>query len=197
MATDIDFTLNELEIIFQRLIIDMLGLTGSPADYTAASKWVRCAWPISGAPAWKITDNVVFVRLTEADDNYNRERNMFIESDTDITINEKATYTRVLSLALVIYGPDSFAYAQAIRDGMFNETYRRTLQSSYIYFIPNMEAPSRTAESFQGQWWPRVDMEMRFNQYVAKNRSVSIIESAKIAVYDEGGKIAEIEVIKD
>lgn len=197
MATDLYHTLNELNIIFQELILEMLRheKTGSPAAF-ADDVWsaVRIAYPTEGAPAWEIDENVVFIRVTEDDQPINRQREDVLSDDfVEDAVNVATTYTRVLQLNLVIYGPQSFDNAQTIRDGFFAEEYRIQLRGENIYPIPDIPAPNRAPEKFQGQWWERVDMEVLFNEKISKNRLIGYIESAEIGVYDNTGLVDTAE----
>ena len=197
MPTDIYMTLSQLNELFQGLVIDMLGYekTGSPADYSeAAYTAVRLAWPTDGAPAWEIDDDVVFIRIMEHDEPINRQRETKLTAPTAFTLNEETTYTRVLELYLVFYGPNSFDRAQAIRDAFFYDEYHWQLAQDHIYMIPDVEAPRRAPELFQGQWWERTDVTFRFNEKVAKNRSINIIESAEFAVHNDDGLKADVTV---
>jgi hypothetical protein len=192
MPTDIDQSLSELGIIFQKMVMDMLGLlTGSPIDYTSAAYFVRISWPTEGAPAWKSTEDVVFLRITEEDDPINRQREVGIEDASDTTLDEATSYTRVVGLYLVFYGPNSFANAQTVRDGVFKDRYRWELAKDKIYLIPDIVAPRRIPEAFQSKYWERVDLEMRFNEKVVKYDEINIIESAEILVYNEEGLVSD------
>jgi hypothetical protein len=194
VATDIYQTLSELNELFQVLLIDMLGLvSGSPLDYTAASYYVRIQYPQSGAPAWEINEDIVFLFVTEEDDRINRQREEELTNEGD-DLNLEVTYTRVIALKLVFYGPSSFENAQIVRDQFFTSVYRRRLAQDEIYLIPDIVAPRRVPDPFQGQWWERVDMVLRFNEKIAKNVTIGTIESADVAIYDYSGLVAEIIV---
>jgi hypothetical protein len=196
MTTDIDQTLKQIEIIFQKMVMDMLGLLeGSPIDYSIPAYFVRVAWPTEGAPAWKITEDIVFLRVVEEDHPVNRERDVENTRIDDVTLNEKTSYTRIISLAMVFYGPNSFDKAQLVRDGVFKDTYRLSLAQDKIYPIPDIIAPKRFPEAFQGRWWERTDLEIRFNEGVKKNQEISVIESAEIVLNNENGQVSDSTVV--
>lgn len=197
MPVDIYQTLTQLNELFQCLVIDMLGYeaTGSPADYSeAAYTDVRLSWPTEGAPSWEVDEDVVFLRVFEGDDFINRQRETKVTALTDTTLNEETTYTRVVELNLIFYGPNSFDRAQTIRDSFYYDEYHWQLAQSSIYMIPNIEAPRRVPEAFQGQWWERADLTLRFNEKIAKNRSINIIESAEFIVYNDDEEQADVTV---
>ena len=200
LPTDVYQTLDQLNKIFQQMLLDMLGYvkTGSPADYDpTAFYFVRVSWPTEGAPAWKITEDIVFIRVVEEDHAINREREVENTRVDDLLLNEKTSYTRVVSLAMVFYGPNSFEHAQTVRDGVFDDRYRLPLAKEKIFPIPDIVAPRRIPEAFQAQYWERTDLELRFNEKISKNRDISTIGSAEIVVYDHSGEIADITVTEN
>jgi len=186
-----------MEILFQALVLDILGYekTGSPADYSnAAYAAVRVAWPIYGAPAWKVSEDVVFIHVTEEDEPINRQREVVYTDSGLYTLDEEISYTRVLSLNLIFYGPTSFHNAQLVRDSVFRETYRRVLSQNKIFLIPDIVAPRRAPEPFQSQWWERTDLDLSFNEKIKKTDEISIIEIADIIIITDSGKEREITV---
>ena len=198
MPVDIYHTLDQLNIVFQKLLMGMLGLlNASPIDYTAAAFYVRVSWPTTGQPAWKITEDIAFVRVTEEDDAINRPREDAYTDEGDFVLNEATSYNRVLALNLIFYGPNSWSNAQTVRDRIFQEAYRIALAQENLYPIPDIAAPVRAPEVFQSQWWERVDMEIRFNEKIVKNQDISAIEIADVLVYNKDGQVAEIAITAD
>lgn len=202
---DVYQTLTQLEELFQTLIIDMLGLaTGSPADYDAASYYVRIAWPSEGAPAWKRTEDICFIRVTEEDDLVNRQREEKYTAQTGspapLYIDKQVSYTRVINLNLICYGPNSWENIQTIRDYIYEENpYRWTLQTNKIYPIPDFVAPRRVPEPFQSQYWERVDFDIRFNENIKKTTEIGTIGTVPIVLHDDNDHIEEINftVVED
>lgn len=180
-------TMVQLNILFQKMVIDMLGLTSSPVDYDAASYFVRVSWPTTGAPAWKITEDICFLRVTEEDDPINRQREDVDSYDSTISLVRSTSYTRVISLAIIFYGPNSWDHAKIVRDGIFKDLYRFPLVREKIYPLTEIVAPRRVPEPFQSQWWERIDLELRFNEGVIDNADISIIDSAEVALFNSGG----------
>ncbi len=185
-------SLQNLNILFQNLIIDMLGFekTGSPAAYSeAAFKAVRVSWPTGGAPAWKVTDDVCFIKVSEEDDKYNRLRESKYENiigDTE-NIASETWYTRVIGLSLVIYGPNSWSNAMLIRDSIFKYEYQTTLRDSNLHLIPDIMSPVRFPELFQTQWWERVDLAMKFNELVIREDTAPFIKSVDVIINTDLG----------
>ena len=185
--TDTINTLQQLNILFQNLIINILGFekTGSPAAYSeTAFKAVRISWPTTGAPSWKITDDVSFIKVAEQDDNYNRLRESKYENITGDTENiaSETWYTRVIGLDLVLYGPNSWANAMLIRDSIYKYESQTTLKDSNLHLIPDISSPVRFPELFSSQWWERVDLSMRFNELVIREDNIPFIESVEVII---------------
>ena len=190
----IDLKLKEIEDIFQALTVTILGTN---AD-------VRISWPTEGAPRFGITDDVAYIRIVELDNQYNRLReiknipNMIgspLEVDPD-NIIQQTSYTRVISVHWILYGPNSFDNAQMIRDNLFYEyPIRDSLANQNIYMIPDIVSPRRIPELLSDEWWERVDMEVSFNELVIKEVLVSTVRSAEVIVRDsDGSEIADINI---
>ena len=195
MPTEQDHTLDQLNILFQIMIMNILGLLhGSPIDYLTPAKAVRVSWPTDGAPAWGITEDIVFLRTTEDDDPINRQRESKYSNKDGQSLNDEVSYTRVISLNLVFYGPNSFKNAQIVRDGVFQDNYRRLLAKDKIYLIPDIPSPQRAPELFQGKWWERTDLELRFNEKIIKVNEIGNIDSVEIIVQNKIGIVADITI---
>ena len=185
-------SLQQLNILFQNLIIDMLGFekTGSPAAYSeAAFKAVRISWPTGGAPAWKVTDDVCFIKVSEEDDKYNRLRESKYEDITGDTENifSETWYTRVISLNLVIYGPNSWSNAMLIRDSIYKYESQTTLKDNNLHLIPNISSPVRFPELFSAQWWERVDIGFLFNELVIREDIAPLIKGVEVIINTDLG----------
>ena len=178
---NIYLTMKQLETLFWQSTLLMIGL--DPKNKANAGK-VRLSWPTQGASAWKVDEDVIFLRITEADDEYNRQRDTAYDpkdKDADNAI-EKKTFTRIIQTYWICYGPNSFDRAFAIRNALFATQSRETLSGSGLYLIPDMDAPRRSPELFAGQWWERTDLSARFNEYIRLDTTVPYLKSADIAV---------------
>lgn len=178
---NIYLTMKQLETLFWQSTLLMIGL--DPENKANAGK-VRLSWPTQGAPAWKVDEDVIFLRITEADDEYNRQRDTAYDpkdKDADNAI-EKKTFTRIIQTYWICYGPNSFDRAFAIRNALFATQSRETLSGSGLYLISDMDAPRRSPELFAGQWWERTDLSARFNEYIRLDTTVPYLKSADIAV---------------
>lgn len=183
-------TLNQFEDLIRATLCSILGWEVSTSN-------MRISWPTDGMPAWQITEDVIFLKCFEIDNSYNRER-----EDTDTAelspeiIDREISYTRVMQTGIILYGPNSFDLAQQIRDGIFYEGPRIALAQSNVYLVHDIVSPRRLPEYFEGRWWERVDMDLRFYELIVKSVSIPIITSIPIGIYEgeEGKKITDINV---
>ena len=188
--TDTILTLTALQTLFQTLTMQMLGL--DPAVKSSAYK-VRIAWPTGGAPAWKITDDVVSIQCQEVDDEYNRQHDVVVSTAVDVATVKRGR-TRVNGVTWVFRGPNSYDNAQLVKDAIFYDEHKLTLAKSNVYLIPDVAAPRRIPEPFQGQWWERVDLSMRFNELVIRNPTAATIATVPLTISDKDGVIVVTEI---
>ena len=178
---DTILTLRQLEDIFRNLTCTILGL--DPTDPLNAGK-VRIAWPSgSGAPAWKITDDVVFLRIAPYNDPYAQQMGTIYTAGSSDTSNVETAYTRVYSVYWIVYGPNSFDNVETIRNGL----YSSDLSASNLYVVLDMPVPIRDPEIFDGRWWERSDLSARFNELVQRQGIVPTISSVNIQIKTEEG----------
>lgn len=198
MAEDIGHSKSELEILFQDLVLNALGYskTGSPSAYSDIEySYVRVSWPTYGAPAWKVTEDVTFLRVAEDADPYNVQREDKFTRLGETTLNQEETRTKILSLSVICYGPNSWDNAELIRNKFFGEEIKYLLGKEKIYMLPDIDStPQRRPESFNNQWWERVDVEFRFNEKIAVNETIDSIGSAEILIYSQESLEADITV---
>lgn len=185
-------TLTELEDIFQPLVVSLLGWNDLSPD---VSNNVRISWIRTGMPAMDINTNYVYLRVTELDNPYNKQREFTYVTNAD-DLTKRTEYTRVISLNCILYGSDSFDNAQLLRDGMFSDSAMFTLKDSGLYHIPDVASPKRTPELFQGQWWERTDVEFKFNELIIRESDMNAIDSAVTYIDRENGDIETIIVVE-
>lgn len=175
---DVVFKLNELEEIFWDITMRMLGLNPESEDEEELSK-VRTSWPTSGAPGWKIDEDICFISITQRDDLINRQRNIsHLERNGQfIRITE---YTKVVNCSYILYGPNSYDRSELLQHSLFLPEYKEMLDKNYLYLIPDIAAPTRAPELYSGRWWERSDFGADFNLYVRREQVVSSIENIEI-----------------
>jgi hypothetical protein len=172
-------TISQLNSLFWDLTVQMLDLDiNNPATQSA----VRISWPIDGAPAWEITDNITFIKVLFDDDEYNRIRDVEyidIVGDTN-NVTQSTSYTKVLRIMWSFFGPDAEDRAQTIRDQLFYQDIHDVLAINDIYMITDVVEPIRAPELYETRWWERVDMFVRFNELITRNITVPVINEVNI-----------------
>lgn len=152
-----------------------------------AGTLVRQAWPIQGAPAWGINDDLVFVRAIEVDNLYNKLRDELHAPNDDITIGVEYEYTRVWSVFWELRGPNSFDRARLLKSSLLLDYYCAMLASSNLYLMPSISNPVRMPELFEGQYWERTDLTTHYYEQVNESIAVGTIASIEVIVEDKTG----------
>lgn len=198
--TDIFLSDSELGTLFQSTTWSVLEL--DPADL-ASSYAVRLAWPTMGAPSWKHTETVTFLRITEIDNPINKQRDTRYAAYSDEYLNQLTETSRVLNVTWVTYGPDSGLWVQKIRERLFYQEFHDLLRAEQVFAVPDVRAPQRIPELFQGQWWERWDLTITCNEFVRRNWLLRNLESAPVTIKREPpaadivADVAELTVVHD
>ncbi len=204
---DVHLTIDALNKLFQLLTLTILGLDGLIAPWEAyiadPEAWVdpippnpyekvRISWNVGGAPGFKVTDDVAFIRVFEVDDQYNRQHDIEKSQIDADNVNFAVSATRVNAVHWVFYGPNSYQNVQAIKRQVFRQTHHDTLAVKNVYLINDVKAPIRAPEHFASQWWERVDLTIYFNELVTFNTSVSsIVEVPMVTTFESGVEVTD------
>jgi hypothetical protein len=209
-------TLKQFETLLQRITILMMGYTQDDIDlwnsYSAIKRagspawtdpipvnpfyYVRLSYPSDGAPAWKQSEDVVFLRAIEFDHPFNTQREFQDETyqASPEALIQKISFTRIVQVFWTCWGTNSFVNAEKIRDGIFIDEISQILEREKIYPVLDLRSPRRAPELFGGSWWERTDIDIMFNELVEKEREIGIIKSAEIVVENHTGQVAAVEV---
>jgi hypothetical protein len=178
---------------WQTLTCAMLGID-TTTDELCYSK-VRLEWPTSGQPAWKISEDVTFLKVTEEDDSYNRIRDRRYSPNGSTTVLSEDVYTRVWRVSWACYGPNSFDNARLIKSALMQLDYVTDQMAQVrLYLVTDIPATTRAPEKFQGQWWERTDLSIKVNEQVEESLTVPTIQSAQILLENEAGMVKEINI---
>lgn len=180
-----DATAEHTEDLFWQVTMRMLGF--NPADFEDEHNPptfmpVRISWPQEGAPAWKIDEDVSFIRLVpHEDDDYARQIDSTYEAAQG-TVIKKSNRTRVWEVQYIVYGPNADTNINKIKDGMFRQDIKRILSGMSVFLIPDLPPSRRVPELYGGRWWKRWDASIFFNeQYQMPDEDVGRIESVTIS----------------
>jgi len=188
-------TKDQFDLIFQSLTCDLLGLAvNDPARNTT----VRIAWQVEGAPAWGITDDLVFVEALEEDGVYNKLRDMYPQSSGSPNyINVQFEYTRIWRVIFIARGPNSMDNIRLIKSGLLQaEFVYGTLSDSNLYLMPEIGNAIRAPELKQGRWWERTDLHVIVYEQINETLQTGTVKSIEIIGYDDKGQIFDITATK-
>jgi hypothetical protein len=174
--------LNNLEDLIRKATLEILGIP----DNKANGGRVRIAWGQTGAPAWKIADNIAFIRVYQVDGQYNRLKDVQYQNNNITSLKRTESYTRIIAVDWILYGPSGFDDADIIRNGL---NKNETLTKNNLFLVYDRPAPTRTPELFNGQWWERSNLTAYFYEQISREYTMPIIAGASVTVKTEGGDI--------
>jgi hypothetical protein len=183
-VADVILTTKQLEDIFWTLTCQLLGI-----DPEKDQSSVRISWPKDGSLGWKITDDIVFVRVTPDDDPYIQQRHVTYEPNPDGTLQKVAKYTRAHSIHWICYGPDSNEKAETIRNGLYQLETASSLAENNLFLVLSIPAPIRSPELFNGQWWERAELQVTYYEQVIRYTTVPSIQSVDVRTLTEQGEV--------
>lgn len=160
-----------------------MNILGYDVNNPALGGKVRLSWPQDGAPAWKITDDVTFIQLNDAQNqDITIPINTVAEQANEDYQNQTSYQTRVLQAHWTIYAPNGVCldYAYKIKRSLYNNDIIQLLRDNYIFLVPSDNSPVRMPESFNGQWWDRADYMALFNATMIDDKDIPYIKSATV-----------------
>jgi len=188
LPLDQELTIDQLETLFQTFTVGATGL---------ADAQVRIGWPQQGAPGWEISDDMVALRVYEVQDPaVDRQREIqFFDLDDDKTFTKlQMSYMRVMEVDWTIYGPDAYETASAIRDHIYYPDALYLLDKNNLGHIPGIHNIVRLREQFQGSWWERCELIMRFNEEIIRYAKVPYLTSAEAFIETAKGLALDINI---
>jgi len=169
---------SDLESLFWNITEKCIGL--DPTLQENASK-VRLSWPTDGAPGWKITDDIIFVRINDYDDPITKQRDIQSAPIDDNTTILSQEYTRALEISWSLYGPNSWDNSFLLKNNLYLQSIHDQMANSNIYIVPNISAPIRMPELFSAKWWEHTTMNARFYEYVKIDSTSNFITTPVIS----------------
>lgn len=141
---------------------------------------IRIAWQQQGQPAYRITDDVCIVSAVPDNDPFSQVRDQLIAPNDDVSLAQQMAYTQVWKLHFTLYGPNSADRARLIVSAMALDWTHDLLAQSNLYAVTQWNRPRYLPELYQGQWWQRADVDLRFNELV--NESIIVSSAAGVNV---------------
>lgn len=168
-------TIQELQELFWDAAAEILGNTIKKPD-----RFVRWRYPESGAPDWKISEDIVFLYLNEANDEYGQQRDSQYR-EADGTVYKDTVRTRVWDLQCTAYGRNSYSIVNQLKDGFFLQRIHDMLARKGVFLVPMLHACTGAPDFFAGHWWERWDVTIRFNEAYQTTENIGRIEEVEIS----------------
>lgn len=176
-------TLKELQKIYWRQLMILLG--HNPED-DRQQDLVRLSYQDESQPFHDYCRNICYFYVQAADDPINRQIDTQYNPIDETKTQQVSSYNRVITLDVILYGPDAYDQAVLLRMDLVEPTLNWDLAAKGLYIIPDIAEPQQMWEPYNNKWWPRVDMQVRYNNLVTDERhTVNYLSSADIAVVSE------------
>lgn len=182
---------NSIATIFQNVTAQILGFPTVDGNNiilppgSAAWNAVRVGWVLDGQPAWQITEDVCTITATTNDDPFTQTMDELYSGNDDVSIVQQLAYTQVWNVHFSLYGPNCFVNGAFIVSAMSLAWVHDFLQKYGIYAVPLWKRPVYVPENFEGKWWKRADVELRFNELVNLSMIVPLATSAEVVLVKE------------
>lgn len=150
---------------------------------------VRKSW--SGTPDWSCENDVIFVRAEETnnEDVSQAFDAIWVDRGEDLTLTEGAT--RVIRLTVTGYGPTVYNHICTLRQRLLRGI--RSLREHSIYAIMEPDTVVYAPELFQGRWWPRTDLSVRFNVLTIFDTEVNAVCEVDFSVSENSQSARTID----
>ena len=176
-------TLKELQDIYWRQLMILLG---HDPDSKKQQDQVRLAYQEDSQPFHEYDRNICYYYIQAADDPINRQIDTRYSPLDETKTQQINSYNRVITLDIILYGPDAYDQAVLLRMDLLEPTLNWDLAAKGLYIIPDIAEPQQMWEPYNNKWWPRVDMQVRYNNLVTDERhTVNYLSSADITVVSE------------
>lgn len=192
--TSTAYSAQAMQTLWQDLVLQCLGIAPSGPTDSVAYSAVRINWPTQGQPAWKITQDVAFVRAVEVPDAYNAAHEVQLNGQMGTTYPEQTIYTRVWEVGFTFYGPNSFDRARQVKACLYQSFTHDALASAKLYLDTVIGTPRRTPEFFDAQWWERVSFNARLNEQVTDTLVKNTINAVEVIIATPTGIAATIPI---
>lgn len=182
-----------INAIFQPLLAQILGID-PVQNPDQAYDAVRISWPTGGQLGWAITDDICFIRATADDDAFSQVRDEIYQPKDSTSLTKQMGFTQTWGIRLLLYGPNSYDRARLISSAMSLDWVHDALAASNLYAIPEWHRPERNPELYQGQWWDRSDLELKFYEQVSESLVAPAAASVDVTALTDTGQSSELTV---
>jgi hypothetical protein len=180
-----------MDTTFQALTTLMLGLANT--DPLANTK-VRLSWQTSGAPAYTIDDDVLFIRCREESTPYSEVRDEVRSDNGNGSAVRTRTYSRMWNVFFRARGPNSFDTIRLIKSMLLEDWTHDSLAQSKLYMITVMGTPVRAPELYEGRWWEQVDFNADFLEQIDETLTTGNVASVEVIGQTDTGETFDVKV---
>ncbi len=142
----------------------------------------RISYQREGQPAWKIDEDVVSLFCRQIDSPYDRVREKKLIYFDPHFIAMAVSYTRAWATSWTFYGQHSFDRARLIKSALFRDASKASLKQANLFLVPDIPAPRRVPEVYDGRWWERVDLTAQIYEAVTEHETVPAIEHVPVTL---------------
>ena len=193
-----ELTPEEFQQVMQALVIQIYGFTLTPTQGGPAYEQVRCGYQQDGQPGVDISKDSTTIQAYPQNDPFSRMRDQILSPNDDVSLLNPMSYTQVWRVHFTLYGPNSWNNACLIvsaifvvalfHDWLVNLCPGSGVQVVQpIYVIADPVRPVRAPELRERRWWPRVDLDLKFNELVQEQITISSGESVEVTIDTDTG----------
>lgn len=189
-----------IETLFQALTAQVLGFPIVDSENKplppGAPCWtaVRVGWQPQGQPAWEITEDVVGLTAYTEDHPFTRVQDGYYVTNDYKSLLREMGYTQVWRIHFTVYGPNAFEHAAIIVSAFSLDWVRFNINAQNIFSVPEWKRPVVLYENFQGQWWQRADVDLKFNEQVSLSTTVPAAASVEITLVKENNLSTTVNI---
>jgi hypothetical protein len=189
--TSTALTPSQMDVLLQSLSTQMLGIAATDPQVNFK---VRLSWQTSGAPAFTIDDDVIFIRAIEATTPYSEVRDERMDVNPDGTATRTRTYSRMWNVFFRARGPNSFDTIRQIKSMLLEDFIHDSFAQSKLYMITAMSTPVRAPELYEGRWWEQVDFDADFLEQVDETLTVDTVNFVEVFGQSDTGATFDLKV---
>jgi hypothetical protein len=179
VMTEIINSLDDIKSLFWNITMGALGLD---TTLTTNQGKVRISRQTTSSPAFKVTDDVVFIQIYPYNSSFAKQRDVGYSGYDSFNANRVINYSRVWEVSWICYGPNSSQNIETIRNQIFMPTFTNQAKTKNMYLITDTGMPRYAPEIFNDQWWERWDLSARYNEGVVRIDKVPYLNDINIVI---------------
>lgn len=189
----------DVQVIFQLLVLQILNITVDPANPNAAYSQVRVDWQTQGQPAYKVGENICFIKAIPIASAYGKVSDRTYTPNDEATLIENWGETQVWRVSFMFNGPRGYLNARLVRsafelDWVLDYLGAPPRYATELHFVNMWEQPTYSKELYQGTWWWRSELQAELNELTLKTITVPSAASARISIITDNGITQTVDI---